>query len=195
MNSNLYKGAIEAVLFAVAEPITAAKVADALGIEPKTASSLISELTEEYDKNERGFCILKFDDRFQIATRPVFADFVARALDNRRNTPLSQAALEVLSIVAYNQPVSRSFIDQIRGVDSSSAVASLISKNLICEAGRLDLPGRPVSFKTTDNFLRCFGLASINGLPPIYSEDIELSLEDTSALDDEEFDDEELDAR
>ena len=195
MNSNLYKGAIEAVLFAVAEPITAAKVADALGIEPKTASSLIAELTEEYDKNERGFCILQFDDRFQIATRPVFADFVARALDNRRNTPLSQAALEVLSIVAYNQPVSRSFIDQIRGVDSSSAVASLISKNLICEAGRLDLPGRPVSFKTTDNFLRCFGLASINGLPPIYSEDIELSLEDTSALDDEEFDDEELDAR
>lgn len=105
----------------------------------------------------------------------MYADFVARALDNRRNTPLSQAAMEVLSIVAYNQPVSRSFIDQIRGVDSSSAVASLISKNLICEAGRLDLPGRPVSFKTTDNFLRCFGLSSVTGLPPIYSEEIELS--------------------
>ncbi len=175
MNEEFYKGAVEAALFAVAEPISAGKIADALGIETNKANALIKELTEEYDKGERGFCILKFDDRYQIATRPVYADFVARALDNRRNTPLSQAAMEVLSIVAYNQPVSRSFIDQIRGVDSSSAVASLISKNLICEAGRLELPGRPVSFKTTDNFLRCFGLSSVSGLPPIYSEEIELS--------------------
>lgn len=175
MNEEFYKGATEAVLFAVAEPVSATKIADALGIETSKVNGILKVLTEEYDKNERGFCVLKFDDRYQIATRPVYADFVARALDNRRNTPLSQAAMEVLSIVAYNQPVSRSFIDQIRGVDSSSAVASLISKNLICEAGRLDLPGRPVSFKTTDNFLRCFGLSSVTGLPPIYSEEIELS--------------------
>ena len=92
-------------------------------------------------------------------------------MDNRRNAPLSQAALEVLSIVAYNQPVSRAFIDEIRGVDSSSSLGTLISKNLVEEAGRLDLPGRPVSFVTTDNFLRCFGLTSLDDLPPLHGEE------------------------
>ncbi len=178
MNAELYKSAVEAVLFALAEPISPDKVADALALDTKTVAALIKELKNEYDDGERGLVILQFDDRYQMATRPVFADFVTRALDNRRNVPLSQAALEVLSIVAYNQPVSRSFIDQIRGVDSSSSVASLLAKNLIAEAGRLDLPGRPVSFKTTDNFLRCFGLSSVGDLPPVYSDDIELSLEE-----------------
>ncbi|MDO4566445.1 MAG: SMC-Scp complex subunit ScpB, partial [Oscillospiraceae bacterium] len=97
---------------------------------------------------------------------------------------LSQAALEVLAIVAYNQPVSRAFIDQIRGVDSSSPVSSLLAKDLICEAGRLDLPGRPVSFRTTDVFLRCFGMSSISQLPPIYSD--ELGLSDISPLEEED---------
>lgn len=176
MNTKLYKGAVEAVLFAVGEPISAAKIADALAIDQKSVLALLQELQNEYDDDARGLVLLKFDDRYQLATRPVFADFVARALDNRRNTPLSQAAMEVLAIIAYNQPVSRSFIDQIRGVDSSSAVSSLISKNLVCEAGRLDLPGRPVSFKTTDNFLRCFGLSSAADLPPIHSEEMEYGL-------------------
>ncbi|MEA4911310.1 MAG: SMC-Scp complex subunit ScpB [Oscillospiraceae bacterium] len=178
MNTELYKSAVEAVLFAVGEPVAADKIADALAVDAKTVTALIEELKNEYDDGERGLVILRFDDRYQMATQPVFADFVTRALDNRRNTPLSQAALEVLSIVAYNQPVSRSFIDQIRVVDSSSPVASLLAKNLICEAGRLELPGRPVSFKTTDNFLRCFGLASTAQLPPVYSEALELSTED-----------------
>ena len=148
---------IIAVLFAVGEPISADKIAAAVGIEKSAVMSLLAELSADYDDGERGLCLIRMDDRYQLATRPVFADFVTRALDNRRNTPLSQAAMEVLAIVAYNQPVSRSFIDQIRGVDSSSPVSSLLSKDLICEAGRLELPGRPVSFKTTDNFLRCFG--------------------------------------
>ncbi|MEG0751320.1 MAG: SMC-Scp complex subunit ScpB [Oscillospiraceae bacterium] len=176
MNTNLYKSAVESVLFAVGEPISAERIALAIGIEKSAVLMILDELTCELDAAERGICILRFDDRYQMATRPVFADFAARALDNRRNTPLSQAALEVLSIVAYNQPVSRAFIDQVRGVDSSSPVTSLVTKNLICEAGRLDLPGRPVSFKTTDNFLRCFGLASIAELPPIYGEELELTL-------------------
>lgn len=175
MNTSMYKGAIEAVLFAVGEPISAAKIADALSIEKKAVSALLDELRDEYDQNERGLVVLRFDDRYQIATRPAFADFVTRALDQRRNTPLSQAAMEVLAIVAYNQPVSRSFIDQVRGVDSSSPVQSLLNKNLICEAGRLDLPGKPVSFKTTDNFLRCFGLQSPADLPPIHSEEFDYS--------------------
>lgn len=185
MNIALYKGAVEAVLFAVAEPISAAKIADAVGIEKKAALSMIEELRDEYDRDERGLVLLCFDDRYQLATRPAFADFVTRALDSRRNTPLSQAAMEVLAIVAYNQPVSRSFIDQVRGVDSSSPVQSLLHKNLICEAGRLDLPGRPVSFKTTDNFLRCFGLGSTAALPPVYSEELEYSARSSAEMEDD----------
>ncbi len=168
MNTKLYKGAVEAVLFAVGEPIAADKIALAVGIDKSDVAALIGELKREYDDGARGLCVLQFEDRYQLATRPLFADFVTRALDNRRNTPLSQAAMEVLAIIAYNQPVSRSFIDQIRGVDSSSAVSSLVTKNLVCEAGRLDLPGRPIAFRTTDNFLRCFGLSSLEELPAVH---------------------------
>ena len=91
-------------------------------------------------------------------------------LDNRRNTPLSQAALEVLAIIAYNQPVSRGFVEQVRGVDSSSTISKLIEKGLVEEAGRLDLPGHPVSFRTTDVFLRTFGLATLEQLPPLHED-------------------------
>ncbi len=182
MNTKLYKGAVEAVLFAVGEPTSAEKIALAVGIDKQTAVSLLETIRDELDDAQRGTCILQFDDRYQMATRPMFADFVTRALDNRRNTTLSQAAMEVLAIIAYNQPVSRSFIDQIRGVDSSSAVSSLVAKNLVCEAGRLDLPGRPISFKTTDNFLRCFGMGSLAQLPPIHSDDMEYALRAESEL-------------
>ncbi len=170
MNTKLYKGAVEAVLFAVAEPIPAERIAMAVGIDKQLAVSLLEDIQGELDERESGVCLLRYEDRYQLATRPVYADFVTKALDTRRNAPLSQAALEVLALVAYNQPVSRSFIDGVRGVDSSSPVQSLLSKNLIAEAGRLDLPGRPVSFKTTDVFLRCFGLRSLAELPSVTPE-------------------------
>ena len=115
--------------------------------------------------------LLQLEDRWQLATKNEFADEVRRALDKRRNAPLSPAALEVLAIIAYNQPVSRSFIEQVRGVDSSSTVQTLIQKGLIEEAGRLDLPGRPVSFRTTDVFLRTFGISSLSQLPPLHGDD------------------------
>ncbi len=185
MNTKLYKGAVEAVLFAVGEPISAEKIALALGIEKADVISLIGEIKNECDDLERGICVLQFDDRYQMATRPLFADFVTRALDNRRNTPLSQAAMEVLAIIAYNQPVSRSFIDQIRGVDSSSSVASLVAKNLVCESGRLDLPGRPIAFRTTDNFLRCFGLSGTGELPAIHGDEVSYSLSAAPSEEDE----------
>ena len=171
MDSNYYRSAVEAVLFAVAEPVSAEKIADALGIETGAVLNLLAEISQDLDARESGLCLLRFEDRYQLSTRPKFADFVIRAMDNRRNSPLSQAAMEVLSIVAYNQPVSRAFIDEIRGVDSSSALGTLISKNLVEEAGRLDLPGRPVSFITTDNFLRCFNLTSLEDLPPLHGEE------------------------
>ena len=171
MNDNqLYAAALEAVLFAVGEPIAADKLADALGIDTETVLSLLDGLSAELDKKDAGLCLLRFEDRYQLATRPKYADFVVRAMDSRRNTPLSQAAMEVLAIVAYNQPVSRSFVDEIRGVDSASALSTLIAKNLVAESGRLDLPGRPISFVTTDNFLRCFSMESLADLPPVHSE-------------------------
>ena len=106
-------------------------------------------------------------------------------MDTRRNAPLSPAALEVLSVIAYNQPVSRSFIEQVRGVDSSSIVAKLLEKGLIEEAGRLDLPGKPIAFQVTDSFLRVFGLGSLADLPPLHGEagDNELSESTDSTLD------------
>ena len=171
-NNNYYRSALEAVLFAVAEPVSAQKLADSLNIETGTVLNLLAEISQDLDARDSGLCLLRFEDRYQLSTRPKYADFVVRALDNRRNTPLSQAAMEVLSIIAYNQPVSRAFIDEIRGVDSSSALGTLISRNLVEEAGRLDLPGRPVSFVTTDNFLRCFSLTSLEDLPPLHGETV-----------------------
>ena len=109
-------------------------------------------------------------DRWQMTTRPYYGEMVKRILDTRRNAPLSPAALEVLAVIAYNQPVSRSFIEQVRGVDSSSTVTKLLDKGLIEEAGRLDLPGKPVAFQVTDTFLRVFGLGSLNDLPPLHGE-------------------------
>ena len=104
---------------------------------------------------------------WQLATKTEFAECVRRVLDTRRSIPLGPAAMETLTVIAYNQPVSRAFIEQVRGVDSSSSVSGLLEKGLIEEAGRLDLPGRPVAFRTTDVFLRCFGLSNLEDLPPV----------------------------
>lgn len=168
MDLKQYRSAVEAMLFAHAEPLTAGKLAEVLEIEPAVVERLLYSLKDEYDRPERGICLLQLEDRWQLATKSSNSAFVKKIMDTRRNTPLSPAALETLTIVAYNQPVSRSFIEQVRGVDSSSSVSGLIEKGLIEEAGRLDLPGRPISFRTTDLFLRTFGLASISELPPLH---------------------------
>ena len=102
-----------------------------------------------------------------MCTKSSYADYIRKALDIRRNTPLSQAAMETLAIVAYNQPVTRAFIDQVRGVDCGAVVQGLVAKNLVEEKGRLELPGRPLLYGTTPDFLRCFGLSSLEELPPL----------------------------
>jgi len=170
MNDQQITNATEAILFAVGEPITAEKIANTLEEDLKKVETAILKLMLDYDERLSGICILRMEDRYQLATRPTYIEFVRRALDTRRNTPLSQAAMETLAIIAYNQPVSRSFIEQVRGVDSSSSVSNLLLKGLIAEAGRLDLPGRPISFKTTDVFLRSFGMSSLDELPPTREE-------------------------
>lgn len=174
MELKQYQGALEAMLFAHAEPISSARLAEVLEIEEPVVERLLLNLRGELMEDDRGLTLLHLEDRWQLATKNEYAPYVKRVLDTRRNTPLSQAALEVLAVIAYNQPVSRSFIDQVRGVDSSSVVSGLLEKGLITEAGRLDLPGRPVSFATTDVFLRAFGLSSLSQLPSLHGDDLPL---------------------
>ena len=165
-----YKSVVEAMLFASGEAVTARKLAEAIGAQTYIVEEILEILQKSYMAPEHGICLLKLDDRWQLATKRQHSEPIKKLMDNRRNAPLGPAALEVLSIIAYNQPVSRSFIEQVRGVDSSSTVTKLLEKGLIEEAGRLDLPGRPVSFRTTDVFLRTFGLSSLAQLPALHED-------------------------
>ena len=153
MNQKQIRAAVEAMLFAYAEPIGADKLAQALQLPTASVESALEALHERCQKEDSGLCLLHLNTHWQLATR--------------RSIPLGPAAMETLTVIAYNQPVSRAFIEQVRGVDSSSSVSGLLEKGLIEEAGRLDLPGRPVAFRTTDVFLRCFGLSSLEDLPPV----------------------------
>ena len=167
MNQKKLRAAVEAMLFAYAEPIGADKLAQALQMPVSSVEPVLEELRTRYAREDSGLCLLHLNTHWQLATKADFAEPVRRVLDTRRSVPLGPAAMETLTVIAYNQPVSRAFIEQVRGVDSSSSVSSLLEKGLIEEAGRLDLPGRPVSFRTTDVFLRAFGLSSLADLPPV----------------------------
>lgn len=170
MNEQQRIGALEAMLFAHGEPVALDRLADAMHAEPIQVQVLLEKLQRQYDERNSGLVVLNFEDRWQMVTRPYYGELVKRILDTRRNAPLSPASLEVLAVIAYNQPVSRSFIEQVRGVDSSSTVSKLLERGLIEEAGRLDLPGKPVAFRVTDTFLRVFGLNSLADLPPLHED-------------------------
>lgn len=181
MNDAQRIGALEAMLFAHAEPVEMERLADALRLSAVETEELLERLQKRYDEQESGFALLRFGpDRWQMTTRPYYGEVVKRILDTRRNAPLSPAALEVLAVIAYNQPVSRSFIEQVRGVDSSSTVTKLLEKGLIEEAGRLDLPGKPVAFQVTDTFLRVFGLGGLQDLPPLHDENTAGEIEESA---------------
>ena len=167
MNQKQIRAAVEAMLFAAADPISADKLAQAVQLPQASVEAALEDLRTRYQREDSGLCLLHLDTRWQLSTKAEWADCIRRLLDARRAVPLGPAAMETLTVIAYNQPVSRAFIEQVRGVDSSSSVTSLLEKGLIEEAGRLDLPGRPVSFRTTDVFLRCFGLSSLADLPPV----------------------------
>ncbi|WRS26818.1 SMC-Scp complex subunit ScpB [Oscillospiraceae bacterium MB08-C2-2] len=160
---------VEAILFAAGDPLEGEKIALALDIEEKTVKNLVNRIADRYDREESPFDIVFMDGAYQLCTRPDFAPVIRAALEIRRSAPLSQAALEVLAIVAYNQPVTRAFVDQVRGVDCSSVMRSLVEKGLIMEAGRLQIPGKPLAYKTTPNFLRSFGMESLEQLPTVPS--------------------------
>ncbi len=169
---------IEAILFACGDPITVDKIAEAANIDTDTAAKLISRLERKYNVSESGLRIIRLNNGFQITTRQEFAPYVKTALQNKRQAPLTQAAMETLAIVAYNQPVTKAFVEQVRGIDSGSVVNNLVERGLLEEAGRLELPGRPVSYRTSDVFLRCFGLSSLSELPDLPDHDGQLSFDD-----------------
>ena len=161
------ESAIEAILFAAGYPVKSAKIAEVLGLEEKDTKNIIEHMSKDYNDpgSKRGINLLMFPDTCQLSTKEQYAPYIREALGIRRGGNLSASSMEVLAIVAYNQPVTRSFVDQVRGVDSSYAMNSLIDKALIEPCGRLDAPGRPMLYVTTEKFLRVFGLSSLSELP------------------------------
>ncbi len=172
-----------AILFASGEPAEKTKLCEALIINFNTLESAIEALRSNIEKMQLPLELRTLGDAIQLCTAHSHKEVIKRALDIKRNTPLSPAAMEVLAIIAYNQPVSRGFVEQVRGVDSSSVVVSLVDKGLVEEAGRMELPGRPIAYKTTHTFLRCFGLMSLEELPQIGLEDANYSEESQLSLD------------
>lgn len=175
-----YRAAIEAILFANGEPVSAARLAEVLELDEETVHRIAADLMSEMLARGGGIYMVKLDDQYQLCTRKEYADAVRRSLDIRRNTPLSQAAMEVLAIVAYNQPVTKAFIEQVRGVDCSAVIQGLMQKNLIEEKGRLELPGRPLLYGTTPVFLRCFGVSGLQELPPLPQKEEEARMVETT---------------
>lgn len=169
---------VEAILFACGDPIEKSRLAQASGIEEETIEKIINMLNDRYEENESALMIIKLSDSYQLCVREKFIDYIRAAMETRKAAPLSPAAMEVLTIIAYNQPVTKGFVEHIRGTDSSSVVNSLVEKNLLEEAGRLDVPGRPIAYKTTAAFLRSFQLSSLNDLPAVPNGDSQVSFDE-----------------
>ena len=167
MDVKKIKAIIQSILFASGDPVSIDRISMALDVEKPIIVKIMGILKDEFDKEESGLCIIRIEDKYQMCTKPVYSQYVRKAIDLRKNVPLSQAAMEVLAIVAYNQPVTKSFIEQVRGVDCSNIISNLSLRCLIEEKGRLELPGRPILYGTTLNFLKCFGINSIDELPEI----------------------------
>ncbi len=139
--------AFEAVLFSGGEPLSIQRFSQVFDITPETVTEVMDQLSAQLDKNNRGIKLLRMENTYQLATKEVYAEYIKKAFDIKRRTPLSPAALEVLAVIAYNQPVTKSFIEQVRGVDCSGVVTTLVEKGLVEERGRLELPGRPLSLR------------------------------------------------
>lgn len=159
--------AIEAILFAAGERIEVSRLAQTLETDPADIISAADTLADELAFNRRGIRILKLDDGYQMVSSGEMADYVTKCLETRKPPRLSASQLETLTIVAYYQPATKAMVEQIRGVDSSYSISALLNKRLIEEAGRLNVPGRPIQYRTTPDFLKTFGLSSLEELPEI----------------------------
>ncbi|WP_024615983.1 SMC-Scp complex subunit ScpB [Clostridium sp. Ade.TY] len=161
------KGAIEALLFVSGEPLSLRDLAINLEVTPKYLEEIISELSLEYEISNRGIKLININGSYQLVTKNEYSDYIQKLLKKNKRQSLSQASLESLSIIAYKQPITRVDIDEIRGVKSESAIQKLLERDLVEEVGRLDVPGRPILYGTTNEFLRQFGLTSIKELPSL----------------------------
>lgn len=182
MELNDLMRAIEAILFAAGERVEIGRLAQTLEADPKDIVQATDTLADQLAYDRRGIRILRLENGYQMVSSGEMADYITKALETRKPPKLSSSQLETLTIVAYYQPATKAMVEQIRGADSSYSVAALLNKKLIEEAGRLNVPGRPIQYKTTPDFLRTFGLSSLEELPPIdkiaFGEPIELPEEE-----------------
>lgn len=161
------EGAIEGILFASGEPVTVDRIAAVLGIDTNLVYDTAERLMDRYSGERRGIRMVRLDNALQLCSSPEYADFIRLALESRKMPQLTQPALEVLAIIAYYQPTTRAYIEQVRGVDSSYTVGLLQERGLIEACGRLSVPGRPVLYRTTKIFLRTFGISTLAELPEL----------------------------
>ena len=167
MNETEIKANIEAVLFAAGDPVPAARIALVLGIEPQQVFDAAKALADEYSFGQRGVRLVRMGDDLQLCSAPEFAQSITQALERRKPPKLSPSALEALAICAYFQPVTRAYVDQVRGVDSSYTMGLLLERGLIEPCGKLEVTGRPTIYKTTELFLRTMGIAALSELPKL----------------------------
>lgn len=167
MNEKELTGALEAILFAAGDSMEEERLCAVLGVDAETLRAAAGRLEEELRERSRGVRLVQLENRWQLVTAPEWSELVVRALEKRRTARLSPAAMEVLSIVAYYQPVTRSYIEKVRGVDSSYTVSFLTERGLIAPCGKLEAPGRPTLFATTEEFLRVMGIRDLSQLPPL----------------------------
>jgi segregation and condensation protein B len=167
MDDNKLKSAIEAILFASGDPVPGERISLVLAVPEEDVFSAAAELAEEYESGGRGIRLLRLENRLQLCSAPEFAQAVVKVMERRKPPRLSDSALEALAITAYFQPVTRAYIDQVRGVDSSYTVSVLLDRGLIEKCGRLEAPGRPTLYRTTDVFLRTMGISELSQLPEL----------------------------
>jgi segregation and condensation protein B len=158
---------VEAILFASGDSVPARRIAQVLGVSEEEVNAAADAMADDYAFRRRGIRLTRMEGNLQLCSAPEFSDEITRTLEKRRQPRLTQTALEVLSIVAYFQPVTRAYVEQVRGVDSSYTVSALLQRGLIEECGHLDAPGRPTLFRTGEAFLRCMGITSLDELPPL----------------------------
>lgn len=174
------EAAVEAVLFASGDAVPLDRLAKAFEIDKRTMRLIIDGMMDNWALSGRGIMIRQINDSYQLCTRPEYEKYIKRLFEPRQKQGLSQAAFETLAIIAYNEPVTKAKIEHIRGVNSDSALARLIERNLVREAGRMDAPGKPILYETTEEFLRAFGLKSLSYLPPLSQPEIQTMGEEDS---------------
>lgn len=185
MENRNYEAIIEAILFTMGESVELGKIAAAIELDKKETKNIIEGMMERYEQEKRGIMIMELDDAYQMCTRSEMYEYLIRIARQPKRYTLTDVLLETLSIVAYKQPVTRAEIEKIRGVACDHAINKLVEYNLVCELGRLDAPGRPLLFGTTEEFLRSFGVHSIDELPvpsPVQVEEFKQEAEEETNL-------------